>query len=83
MRRREFITTVAAMSAVAALPLTESYDCQCGAVTYRRQNEGHFAATHFAGKRMSYQLHRYHLHLHQLPRAEMLARVEKFRAAQV
>jgi hypothetical protein len=34
-------------------------------VQYIWQPEGHYAATHFDGKRFTYQLHMYHLHLHK------------------
>ena len=69
MRRRTFIMTTIGATVAATLPHVspESYWCDCGLVQYCRQPEGHFAATHFAGKRLTYAMHRRHLNLHREP----------------
>ena len=65
---------------MAALPLpVESYACSCGLMTYFRQKEGHFAATHYAGQRLNYGLHMQHVHLHRLPRMRMLMEIGRHR----
>lgn len=49
--------------------VADSYDCACGLVTYVRQPEGHFAASHLKdGRRFTYQLFCWHQHLHRKSR---------------
>lgn len=70
VKRREFITVVVGAACGVALPavalVSESYDCNCGLVTYVRQPEGHFAASHLKdGRRFSYQLFCWHNQIHR------------------
>lgn len=66
MRRREFISVaISAAGALLPLPVPDSYQCDCGLVTYLKQPEGHYAATHFAGQRFTYALFRQHENLHR------------------
>jgi hypothetical protein len=71
LTRRTFISLAAGAAVAGGLvPLLpsvapESYVCECGLVTYVKQPEGHFAATHFAGKRFTYALFRQHENLHR------------------
>jgi hypothetical protein len=67
LTRRKFITLLGSAAVTATVPLlpVESYACDCGLVTYVKQPEGHFAATHFAGKRFTYALFRQHENLHR------------------
>jgi hypothetical protein len=71
MRRRTFIMTTIGAAAAATLPRVspESYDCDCGLVTYIRQPEGHFAATHIRVngqlQRFEYRWHCWHQKLHR------------------
>ena len=67
MIRREFISVVmgAAGASFLPLPVPDSYQCDCGLVTYFKQPDGHYAATHFAGQRFTYALFRQHEHLHR------------------
>lgn len=67
MERRTFLSVVVGVVGAAMLPLSipPRYDCDCGLVTYVKQPEGHFSATHFAGQRFTYALHRQHEHLHR------------------
>lgn len=75
LNRRNFIIVVGAtaggiallpvVSAVEPLLRPDSYDCDCGLVTYFRQPEGHYAASHFAGQRFTYALFRQHQRLHE------------------
>jgi hypothetical protein len=71
LRRRAFIL-LAAGATVAGDPVPflpsvapESYFCDCGLVTYVKQPDGHYAASHFAGKRFTYALFRQHEQLHR------------------
>jgi hypothetical protein len=67
LKRRTFISLAAGAAVAPLLPSVgpESYVCDCGLVTYFRQPEGHFAASHFAGQRFTYGLFRQHEHLHR------------------
>jgi hypothetical protein len=65
MHRRTFLVTSAAAAVVGALQLPDCYDCSCGLVTYYRRAEGHYSATHFAGRRFDYRWFRVHEHLHR------------------
>ena len=75
MNRRDLFklvigTAACAVVAGGCVPLRpsvapESYVCDCGLVTYVKQPDGRYAASHFAGQRFTYALFRQHEHLHR------------------
>jgi hypothetical protein len=82
LRRRDFISlatgAAVATTLLPSLPV-ESQECSCGLVTYTRQPEGHFAATHILlhgqWQRFSFQLFCWHNHLHRKSRMQMLMEI--------
>lgn len=85
LTRRAFVSLLGSAAAAAVLPppllvpAPDSYWCECKLVQYFLRPEGHFAATHFAGQRMTYALHRQHIHLHRKSRMWFLVEVGKYR----
>jgi hypothetical protein len=77
--RRQFIRLAAGAAAFATtLPAApDNYWCDCHLVQYFRQPAGHYAASHFNGQRMTYGLHRQHMHLHRHGRMQMLMVIGK------
>jgi hypothetical protein len=81
LTRRTFVSLLGSATAAAVLPppllvpAPDSYWCDCNLVQYFRQPEGHFAATHFNGQRLSFVLHCEHLHLHRKSRLWMLVEI--------